>query len=106
MKTKKPRRFETSQQIEDEIEACKERARHKMRVAHTLDMEADVLFQHHEESELGVFKREQAKKVRHQAYRIENVRIPKLSQKLAEFKTDLLPGVITNGDRSIPRKIK
>lgn len=107
MKPKKVRRFDTSQQIEDEIDLARKHIDHKLAVAQAYDIEADNLFKvGHPFSEDAVFKREQAKVLRRQAYRIETKRIPKLREKLAEFKTELLPGVITDGDRSLPRKLK
>jgi hypothetical protein len=43
-----------------------------------------------------------AKKRRIEARRIKDNQLDILKQKLSEFCTELLPGVITDGDRSIP----
>lgn len=104
---KPPKRYETANQIRDEIDACKERVRHKLAAAEAYDIEASNLFKAgHPYEEDAAFKREQGKVLRRQAHRIETKRIPKLSEKLAEFNTELLPGVIPDGDRSVTRRLK
>ena len=51
----------------------------------------------------GLGRYEEAKKLRTKARNIKDSRLDALKNKLAEFQTGLLPGVITDGDLSIPR---
>ena len=61
----------------------------------------DLLIERSEVQE-GLGKDMEAKKLRIFARRIKDNKLDVLKEKLAEFCTDLLPGVITDGDRSIP----
>lgn len=104
MKAKKPRRrYYTANQIRDEIQRYKTKAQSLMDSAATLDVKADQLYKTNDPTlaEDASFAREQAKKRRHSAQRIFEKRIPYLKQKLAEWQTDTLPGIIKNGDRSV-----
>lgn len=84
MKTYKPKRYHTQEQIIHDI--AKERAR----VARYLEQSGE-----------NDCTSEQAKKLQHLAYRIEESRIPFLVQKLAELNTPMFPA-IDDGDPSVP----
>lgn len=104
MKAKKPkRRYYTPQEITRDIDKAKERLRHHLAVADALDVEADMLYKAGPKFSVEAsMKRNEAEKNRKSAYRLENKRIPFLSQKLAEFQTIPLSGVIP--DPSISTK--
>jgi hypothetical protein len=104
MRTKKPkRRFETANQIRDEIDKYKAKANKLMDSAAAYDLKADELFKtgNLEVAPDAEFARETAKKRRRSAARIMERRLPKLKDKLAEFATELLPGKVVE-DRSVP----
>lgn len=106
MKRKVPKkRYRSAQDITREIDLYKQKLQRLLDRASSFDLQADELFKAgpglHEDA---TYHREQAKKMRRSAFRIEKIRLPFLSQKLAEFQTELLPGVITDGDMSISSK--
>lgn len=101
MKRKTRKRYLTANQIRDEIDKYKEKHRRFLEQAEGLELSADEFARTENGAEDAAYKREQAKKCRRSAQRIMEDRIPKLKQKLAEFATELLPGIITDGDRSI-----
>jgi hypothetical protein len=88
--------------ITREIDSYKLKLQRLLDRAASFDLQADQLFKSGL-SEDGVYHREQAKKLRRSAFRIEKKRLPYLSQKLAEFLTPQLPA-IDNGDKSISIK--
>ena len=98
----KKKRFLTSQQITREMDLYKQRLQRLLDRATSTDIQADGLFQSGL-NEDGVYHREQAKKLRRSAFRIEKNRLPYLSQELAEFLTPMLPA-LDDGDRSISTK--
>lgn len=100
--SKSKKRFETSQSICRRIDAEKQRA-------YEIRLEADAKQQryklllpseHPDEIAERDFCRMEANKLFKSAERIETVVLPKLSAKLAEFNTNLLPGV--TDDSSVP----
>lgn len=101
-KTKK--RFETSQSICRKIDAEKKRAFDLRLEADTKQQRYKLLLpsQHPEEIKERDFCRMEAGKLYRSAERIETVVLPKLSAKLAEFNTLLLPGC--GDDRSVAVK--
>lgn len=103
-KTKKPRkRYETANQIRDDIARYKIKAEKLRQTAFDLDVEADRLSRtEYAENNRGLigFKRSQADKCRRSADRIETKKMTLLKQKMAEFMTDPLPGL---AGRDIPR---
>lgn len=102
MKTKKPKaRYFTANQIRDKIDQYKRRQRALMDSAAALEYRADLLIKHPLTAEDAVFAREQAKKKRRASARIEDKSLVKLKEKLAEFNTETIPGIIPGGDRSV-----
>lgn len=102
MKEKKPKkRYFTANQIRDEIDRYKTKAQKLMDSAAAYDLKADELYKINSWSEDASFAREQAKKLRRSAERINEKRLPYLSQKLAEFCTEVIPSIIPDGDRSV-----
>jgi hypothetical protein len=99
-KKTKPKRFLTAQSITREIDLYKLKLQRLLDRASSFDMQADDLFKSGL-TEDATYHREQAKKMRRAAFRIEKKRLPFLARKLAAFNTELLPGVITDGDRSV-----
>lgn len=98
------KRFETSQSICRRIDEEKRRA-------HGLRIEADAQRQryqmllrsdHPDDIKERDWCKVESEKLFRSAERIESVQLPKLSAKLAEFNTNLLPGV--TDDRSVPVK--
>lgn len=104
MKTKKPkRRFYTANQIRAEIDRYRVKADKLTGQAVIYDLKAGELVRlgdPNSAEEIG-FNREMAKKRRKSAARILDKKLPYLAQKLAEWQTDIMPGIITNGDRSV-----
>lgn len=103
-KTKTKKRYESISQIYDEIDRYKLKARKFQDAANALDVKADMIARSEHadlNAELIGFTREQAAKHRRSAFRIENKKLIQLKQKLAEFQTQTLPGVVP--DSSIQR---
>lgn len=100
--SKSKKRFETSQSICRRIDAEKQRAYEIRLEADAKQQRYKLLLpsQHPEEIKERDFCRMEANKLFKSAERIETVVLPKLSAKLAEFNTNLLPGV--TDDRSVP----
>lgn len=95
------KRYYTAQQIRADIDKWKAKARGLMDSAAALDLKADQFFKAGEEyKEDAVWHREQAKKKRASALRIEHRKLVRLKEKLAEFYTKELPGMETE-DHSI-----
>lgn len=102
MKEKKPKkRFLTANQIRDEIDAYKAKAIRLQQTAEALELASRELMKVPEMVEDAKFKMSQASKAHRASARIREVRLVKLKQKLSEFETQLLPGVIGDNDRSI-----
>ena len=85
------KRYNTSQQIVREIDKAKEQF-------------SKLIDQALVQENMG--RESEAKSLRVKARQIKDNRLDMLKAKLAEFQTDLLPGVITDGDRSIPASSK
>lgn len=102
MKTKKPkRRYYTAHEIRKDIARYQEKALKLQREAEAEEKIAAALYKKGPlHAELTGFHAETAEKLRQSAARIYDKKLPRLKEKLAEFDTDLLPGLgIT--DRSI-----
>jgi len=98
------RRYETSQEIEEEIDHCKAKARTLLERAEGLDYSASQLFKMDGYEVDAKRKRDEADKCRVQASGLIDGRIPKLGRKLAEFKTVPMEPIIGN-DRSVPVRL-
>ena len=95
------KRYQNESQILKDVEKSRKNLAQHLLVADNHDRQADHLFNSGPEFvEDAGLNREQAKIQRRKAYRIENNRIPFLIQKLAEFRTPMLP-TIDDGDPSI-----
>jgi L-lactate utilization protein LutB len=81
------KRFTSAQQISAEIDKRKKEFNHLLDLAQVQE---------------GLNRHEDAKKLRVKARQIKDNQLDMLKEKLAEFNTELLPGVIKDGDRSIP----
>lgn len=99
---KQKRRYTHEGQIEVDIEKAKQRAK-------KLHAEAEMLMDSAREHfkketawdvEQGIFLREKAGKLKTTAGNLTSKKIPYLAQKLAEFKTMTLPGMVP--DEAIP----
>jgi hypothetical protein len=100
-KTKAKKRFQTPNQIRDEIDKFKDKALRFVQQAEGLELAAKELVKSPVTYEDGVFKREQAKKCRASARRIHEVKLRQLKEKLAEMNTNLIPGILDPMDRSV-----
>jgi hypothetical protein len=104
------KRYRHAREINYAIDRYKLKAQKLRDSASALDMQADEMIKPQNSGrwnrEQITFNREQAKKKRQAAGRIEERTLSKLKEKLAEWQTDLLPGVITDGDRSIPARLR
>ena len=104
MKSRTKKRYISISQINDEIDRYKAKARKLRDSADAYDIQADRIAQS-DHAELNVeligFNRIKASKLRRSAFNIENKKMVDLKQKLAEFTTDPLPGIID--DRLIQR---
>lgn len=100
MNTKK--RYDTPKQIQDRVNLRRADVVRHLEMADAMDKEAGCMagLGHYESAAM---KREEAKKRRRMAFRIENVTIPKLVGKLGEIMTPVFPA-IDNGDKSITVK--
>lgn len=88
------RRYHNETEIQRDIDKWKAKAQKFMDSAAALDLKADSLFLTGR-SELvpdAQFAREEAKKRRKSAFRIQNRKLVLLKEKLAEFLTEPLPG--------------
>lgn len=97
------RRYQTANQIRDDIDRFKRKAQKLMDSAAQLDKLADLMIENNPldvNPEDIIYHREQAKKKRQSALRIEQRKLVHLKNKLAEFNTEILPGIGIN-DRSI-----
>ena len=95
------KRYQNELQILQDVEKARKDLSRHLAAADNYDIVAAHQFRagpNHVEN--AGFNREQAKKCRRKAYRIENNRLPFLKQKLAEFQTPMLPA-IDDGDPSI-----
>lgn len=98
---KPKKRYENPQQIQEKIRDKRSEVKNHLINSDRLEHEADHMIRSGMPGAASL-RRKEAQKRRKTAYRIENKTIPKLIQKLGELSTELLPGVITDGDRSIP----
>jgi|ERR1035437_1556142 hypothetical protein len=95
------KRYQNESQILKDVEKARKDLSRHLSTADNYDLVANHQFlAGPEHVENAGFNREQAKKCRRKAYRIENNRLPFLKQKLAEFQTPMLPA-IDDGDPSI-----
>lgn len=103
MKKRTRRRYETANQIRDDIDRFKAKQKRHMERAAALDLTADewIKYGGNQSPEDISWNREQAKKCRRSAQRIETVKLVKLKQKLAEFQTATMTGIVS--DPSIQR---
>ena len=98
-------RFYTEQEILSAIDDAKLKAKKHLLNAETYEMEIKALQLRGNPSEEWMIE-EKSKMARHErklATSLLDVRCKWLGEKLAEFRTLLLP-IIDDGDRSIPRK--
>ena len=96
-------RYNTANDIRDKIDKYKAKAQKLMDSAAAMDLKATEFFKAGTEfAEDAAWHREQAKKKRKQAARIRDNTLETLKAKMAEFQTMIMPGIITDGDRSIP----
>lgn len=104
MRKRTKKRFESISQINDEIDRYKRKAKKLQEAADALDIKADTIARS-ENAELNVeliaFTRLQASRHRRSVFNIENKKMAELKGKLAEFQTQILPGVVP--DSSIQR---
>lgn len=102
---KKPKkRYEHISQINDDIERYRKKAEKFRNSAEAQDIKADTIARStdaHLNAELIGFTRAQAAKARRSAFNIETKKMVKLKEKLAEFQTEPLPGIVP--DRSTQR---
>ena len=100
---KRPKkRFNSREEILAEIDRYKIKFQRHMDRAQAFDVAADeyIICGTSDPEQIG-YNREQAKKCRKSAYNIENNKLVKLKQKLAEFDTTTMNGIIN--DPSIQR---
>lgn len=93
-KNRNKKRYNTANEIRDDIDKFKLKQQKLMDSAAALDAKADSLFKTGDAAlaEDAVFAREQAKKKRASALRIERRKLVQLKNKMAEFLTPTLPG--------------
>lgn len=102
MKTKRTKkRYLTANQIRDEIDQFKQKALRSVQEAEGLELSARDMAAYPNMKEDMVWRLEQAKKARRRAQRINDIKLPKLKQKLAEWQTEIMPSIITDGDRRV-----
>ena len=102
MKKRTKRRFNSTNQIRDEIDRWKAKAGAYNASADMLEIKAaDLYKQGPEWTEEANYAKEMAKKKRASAGRIESRKLVKLKEKMAEFNTNLLPGIIADNERSV-----
>lgn len=94
-------RYDSEAEILAKIDLARAKALKFRAEAEEWDKKADALRDKPESSMFLRGYREEAKKLREQATHQETIRLRFLSNKLATFRTELLPGVLT--DRSIPK---
>lgn len=85
------KRYTTKQQILDDIDHAKSEAEKLRRDAEKIDEAANALFRVDNMVEEAVLKRQEAMRLRTKAGNLLEIRCRKLSQKLAEFETAVLP---------------
>ena len=103
MNKKGPRRYNSCNDIRDAIDLYKAKAQKLRESAAALDMKACEFAKAGPEfAEDLAYHREQAKKRRKSAQRIEEKTLNKLKNKMSEFQTNPIPGILP--DRSIPVK--
>jgi hypothetical protein len=95
------KRYYSTQQINDDIDKWKAKARKHRDTADAYDLQAQIHFKDGNSVELAKSLRQDADKKRAAAVRIETRRLPRLKQKLAEFRTLELSGL--GGDGSVER---
>lgn len=102
---KKPKkRYEHISQINDEIDRYRRKAKKLQEKAEALDIKADTIARStgaELNAELIGFTRLHAAKLRRSVFNIENKKMVALKQKLAEFQTQIMPGIVA--DPSIQR---
>lgn len=104
MSETKHRRFHSAEEIVKRIDRLKDRAIDCLQRAEILEAEASAYELPPERlAAMALEKREQAGKLRKTANNTIHNLIPGLSQKLAQIKTPLLPGI--DGDESIPQRL-
>lgn len=96
---KKKRRYNTANDIRDDIERYKRKAVQCLEQAEELEREVKrlVIRDDPKLAELIGFKREQAKKLRKKSNRIMDKKMQHLKEKLAEWSTPPLPGTGVEG---------
>jgi hypothetical protein len=103
MKQAKPRFF-TANDIRAEIDRYQQKSNGLLEHAASLDRKADELNKAGPRfDEDAAFAREEAKKNRRSAARIQEKKLPHLKDKLSEWMTPLLKEIIPDGDRSIQK---
>ena len=103
MNTKsKRKRYNHPNDIRDAIDRFRRKAQGLRDSAAALDAVADQFARDGNNPGMVSFNREEAKKKRQSAGRIEDRTLAKLKEKLAEILTGLLPGIVDGCDRSIP----
>jgi len=96
-------RYNTSNDIRDRIDLYKDKMQKLLNSAAALDMKAAEFFKAGPTfREDAIWHQEEAKKKRKQAGRIRDNTLGTLKSKMAEFQTEIMPDIITDGDRSIP----
>lgn len=105
MKDKGPRRYKHANEIRDAIDLYKAKAQKLRDSAAMMDIKADQFAKAGPEFKEDLsYHREQAKKKRRAAGRIEERQLVKLKNKLSEWMTPVMPGLPGDDDRSIPVK--
>lgn len=101
---KQKKRYLTANQIRYDIERYQAKMKFLEKDAARLEAEANQLQRHNPSAynrELSAFKLKQADKAHRAIARIHDKKLPYMKQKLAEWSTELLPGVIPDNDRSV-----
>lgn len=102
MRTKKEKkRYLTANQIREDIDKYKAKALRLVQQAEGLELHAKELDKNPLAKETAAWNRSQALKARKAAHRIHESKLKQLKEKLAEWQTDLLPGVLDKLDRSV-----
>jgi len=101
MKKRNKKRYETANAIRDEIDRCRTAVVKLQQTAEAMEIQAAEYFKIPEMVEDAAYRKEQAKRARKKAARLNDIRLVKLKDKLSEFMTQTLPGIIPDEDRSI-----
>lgn len=99
--TRKPKRFETRNQIVDSIQKYKDKIVSLHAEADKLEVEANAIFKA-DQSELfedAKYKIEHCKRLRKRALNIADKKIPALIHTLSAFDTEIMPSIIQ--DRAV-----